>query len=504
MSSVITPTSTEGEIGVEFDFEQWVKMNNLEEAKAMLIKHGMNTKDSISTNSKSFVSLMGELSTTKPLLVSTVICAIQNLTSQTKTGNDAKPKHIIVSEEEHAVMDKIESDLKEMNEFEVNIKSLNKQLPESLIKIKEEKLRQIDNTKRKIADTFDSIEKALVISQANVSNALMKIKTDINDDDDDAKEGDYDCKEAQMLRQSTEILNEERNNLTEKLQECHHKVESIGNNKRRERKQQIINIGREAQSQFQKTKQRLNDNIETVKDVVNKNQKCVIKIDFMVNDNYKRKILKLMANMGQIIDQQYQPDETPNIQCNQPDEYEIVIEKFRSEIKSLKNQLKVKENEYKQLQNNFQKEKIERITEFNNNKTTKVKLDSIFKQLEKEKKLHLQSKERGSKQEKRIQTLRQQNIQLEFKVNSWKELNDELKESNEELEESNDDLKLKLRLLRRNEKKYNGQGREMKKGNTGKYYCGTYFGRQYSGHDGHCGPNNGRECSSCARYNLYH
>ena len=36
-----------------------------------------------------------------------------------------------------------------------------------------------------------------------------------------------------------------------------------------------------------------------------------------------------------------------------------------------------------------------------------------------------------------------------------------------------------------------------KKGTTGLYYCGKYFGVQWPGHDGYCGPDNGPQCSEC-------
>ena len=45
----------------------------------------------------------------------------------------------------------------------------------------------------------------------------------------------------------------------------------------------------------------------------------------------------------------------------------------------------------------------------------------------------------------------------------------------------------------------NDEGRNVWQGNSGRFYCGNYFGKQYSVHDGFCGPQDGMACPSCKK-----
>ena len=45
----------------------------------------------------------------------------------------------------------------------------------------------------------------------------------------------------------------------------------------------------------------------------------------------------------------------------------------------------------------------------------------------------------------------------------------------------------------------NDEGRKVWQGKSGRFYCGTFFGKQYSVHDGYCGPQDGMACPSCKK-----
>lgn len=49
----------------------------------------------------------------------------------------------------------------------------------------------------------------------------------------------------------------------------------------------------------------------------------------------------------------------------------------------------------------------------------------------------------------------------------------------------------------------NDEGREVWQGSSGRFYCGSFFQKQYPLHDGYCGPTNGIACKSCRRLLQY-
>eukprot|EP01084_Bolivina_argentea_P006351 12030_1 len=299
MSGGLVITSAIGEGNVDFDFNEWIHQNGLKEIKVNLIKYKMTTIDTISTQSAEFRQFMCDpvVLTTKAYLMPKLFAAIDKIAKQSIATSDimSKSKHIIVTEEENSVLDTLQTKLKELDIFQKTVDRLTKELPQSVHRMKQEKLNQIQRANKKITALFDKLDAALKKSKEKIMNDLNEIKLDIVNEQimDGNKKND-------VLTQCAKTLNLEKQYLTTKLELCHEKLETMHNMQRKERKKQIINIGKDVNQKWNKSKNILNVDCRKIQQIIDKNNKCTVNIEFIVNVEKQKNVMKNMKHIGNI------------------------------------------------------------------------------------------------------------------------------------------------------------------------------------------------------------
>ena len=231
-----------------------------------------------------------------------------------------KPKHVIVSEEEYEVMDKIEMNLKELDEIQSDLNELNEKLPKSLNRIKQEKLKQTEIAHKKIMDLFDNIDIAVDIAKQKFIKEINGIKENITSMTND------DNKENDIIIECTKKINAGKQFLSGKHGLCNEKIESMGNEERKQRKQEIINIGREMSHKYNETKNALAINCKKIEETIKQNDKSVVRIDFIINETTQQTLYNCIENIGRIKNIQYESKQAMELDTDQnPDNHENII-----------------------------------------------------------------------------------------------------------------------------------------------------------------------------------
>ena len=207
----------------------------------------------------------------------------------------SQESYLVVSEQEHEIMDTIKSNMVCLNEIEMQMNDLNDRYSKSKQRIKEIKIAQIEQTKNKINKTFDSIKIALDIKKQSLLQTLKSIEIEQNDEDD--------AKETDFISHSFKKIMSEKKNLIDALNECDQMIKSSNNNNRRVRKEDIIHIGDESAKTFAAAQSELSDSTKKIKQIIDCNDACQINID--LNDSACNKILTEINNFGINFDEQY-------------------------------------------------------------------------------------------------------------------------------------------------------------------------------------------------------
>eukprot|EP01084_Bolivina_argentea_P236076 397059_1 len=304
-------TSTEGENDSNFNFEEWVNDNELSEIKQLLIKHKVTTKSALSFNSAQFQSLMSDPELYKtPHMIPIVTNAIKNDDS-----------YIIVSEEEHIVMDSIKKNLKKLQQIEEEINALKQTYPKSAQTKQNIILSHTEKTKQKINNIFNNINKVVENKRNALLNELMNVTSDLNDQNNEAK--DDDNKEMDMISNLTQKIQTENEYLNNKLKMCKSMIKKTKSNDDRTKRKQCMNkIGDEAKNKFNKTERELTENAKFMKNIIYNNNNYKINIDFKFNEKMYQKILKAIGDFGAISED--------NIIMEDADE--IIIKQMKSEL----------------------------------------------------------------------------------------------------------------------------------------------------------------------------
>ncbi len=104
------------------------------------------------------------------------------VTDENEDNTSAKPSilRVVISEEEHNVMDTMQKNLKALHEIEVRLNALSDEYPKSVSRIRSDKLKSIEQTMRKINKTFAEISEAINRKKESVLKKLNAIKTQIS------------------------------------------------------------------------------------------------------------------------------------------------------------------------------------------------------------------------------------------------------------------------------------------------------------------------------------
>merc|ERR1712228_65590 len=158
------------------------------------------------------------------------------------------------------------------------------------------KLEQINNTKNKIKKIFDDIRDTLNDKQCALLKELEKIQytksNQITNDDE---------KEEDVYAFSIRKLQKEKENLSFALESCKNLIKLSKNNDaetKQKRKEKMMKIGNNANEKFDATQIELNQNKNLIEQMIEKNSKNNIEIDFVVNDGIYQKILDKIKSIG--------------------------------------------------------------------------------------------------------------------------------------------------------------------------------------------------------------
>ena len=204
MSSQVS-TSTEGESEIEidcdFDFDAWIKKYELTEIKELFIKHNATSLSTLTLSSSQFQKLMVDpILFTKPVYIQKILSAMQHLSLSHITyiipyiyGHIKSSvtmlcvvyicSRVVISDEEQKVIDDIEMQSKCLSQIDQEISELGEELPKSITRIKQEKLKKIKIMEAKINRTCNNIIDAVKTKQNSVLNQLNQIKINVNQQD---------------------------------------------------------------------------------------------------------------------------------------------------------------------------------------------------------------------------------------------------------------------------------------------------------------------------------
>eukprot|EP01084_Bolivina_argentea_P119323 211587_1 len=308
MSSLQAITANEDE--QEFKFEIWVNNNGLSDIKHLLLKHNMNTIDTLCVTSSEFQNLMSDPQLlAKAQLIPNIIAALKKIPEK-KTDK----VFIFVSDAERNVMNNIKSYIKQLNEYKTSLTQLSIEYPNSLERIKKEKEKHIEAAVNKVNKIFNQIIDTTKERQKSIIYRLEQIKysnekqNDNNNLDDDEKK---DYTDQSLLVESQKMLQTENENLTQSLSVINNKLKTMHNEKMRQT--DIQNIGNKARKDFNEIKQKLTKNVSHIEKLLDNNTKTVVGIDYVVDNEQLNKILNDINSIGSVVNNIHKPSSLPKL-----------------------------------------------------------------------------------------------------------------------------------------------------------------------------------------------
>ena len=217
---------------------------------------------------------------------------------------------IFVSDSERLVMDKIESNIKELEQYKKTLNKLSSEYPRSLSRIKIEKEEQIKSAVNKVNDTFKQIIDAAKERQKTVISQLNAMMNDQSNDDDEKNEG-YSQKEQSLLSASLQILQSENEILVASQSVVNDKLKTMQDEKLR--RAEIRQIWDKVQKQFDKIKRKLNENIANIAHSVECNNKTIVDIHCNIGTKELTNILSKIKGIGSIVSNIENPLAAPKL-----------------------------------------------------------------------------------------------------------------------------------------------------------------------------------------------
>eukprot|EP01084_Bolivina_argentea_P141323 248346_1 len=261
MSSQIA-TCDEGERS--FNFEKWIADSNLDAVKHLFVKHNATILQKLTFTSVEFKALMIDPELFQQAqIIPSIMDAIQKL--QNHHNEKKEVIKILISDDEQIVIHNIENDLKKLHEIEKQINILKEEYPKSQSRIKNEQYKQIDAVKQKITKSFQELGIAFHIKKENILKEVQNIKSRIDCISEGDNKNNEDEKESDILNISTNKIQQSRDYLKQQLKICDELTSN--NEKRKQRKTKIINIGKEVENNFEATNNLLTENINNLQNI---------------------------------------------------------------------------------------------------------------------------------------------------------------------------------------------------------------------------------------------
>eukprot|EP01083_Nonionella_stella_P197571 726273_1 len=271
----------EGHVKYGFNFDEWIVENELQSVKQILIQHKATSSSALNFDAPQFQSVVidTQLLTTKAHMLPKLMKAVHNISK------------IVVADEEQDVIDSIQQNLKSMDETQQKIEKLRVDHPSSIARINASKLEQLAQSERKVNEIFDSLRDIVTDRRQAILREIGDIKSNINQNDDDEKEGDMISLCTHITRNSTHFL---------KQQQKEYDTFTSTNDNRTERKRKILQIGQRVTTQCQKTRNILKHNMDTITSQIKENNALIIDIDFVVRNNVRNRFIKYVQQLGTI------------------------------------------------------------------------------------------------------------------------------------------------------------------------------------------------------------
>jgi len=300
MFGLIEGTGGGGGEGQGFNFNVWASKNELDDNLQRLFqKHGATSPDTMTLTSPQIHALMAELGQSQPHLIGTVLSAINDIGS-------AKIKKIVISEEEQMVIDSITENLKTLDQTQHELLELKQSYPESVTRIKQDKLTKIEAARVKVNDTFDALcgrlqqQKHQILEQIDHIQSEMDVKSDKDGDDDEKEplsdENSWKWSCGRTLSNSKQFLKE---------QQKQYEDLTSTNEDRLKRKNNVIELGKETERVFAESKKQIDDDLAAIKNEIQNNRDTLVDIDVLVDEKKYELLLNRIDNFGSIRNETY-------------------------------------------------------------------------------------------------------------------------------------------------------------------------------------------------------
>lgn len=243
-----------------------------------------------------------------------------------------------MSEEEHATMLKMKSNLSELAKMHSKLKQLFVEVPENANIAKQHKMVQIQAAELKLERTFKEIEHKLQETKQKLVQKLSNIKNEELQSNEAISD---DSKELEALTDALAKITQNKQYLKDRLSACNEKIETVDNDQRMKRKQEIVEIGNEADEQFNAVKVGWQQVCEDTQRVIEQNN-VQIEIDFVLNEKGRDRVLRDICNLGVIVHERYnakEPNVRTKVQFEAEDDLQRRIAEKDAEIASLRKQV---------------------------------------------------------------------------------------------------------------------------------------------------------------------
>eukprot|EP01083_Nonionella_stella_P212777 768032_1 len=306
------------EVKYGFNFDEWIVDNGLDSVKQILIQHKATTLATLKFNAVEFQSVLTDTQLlTKVHMLPTLTNAVHNISKIV----------VHVTDEEQQVIDCIKQNLKAMNETQQEIDTLRVEYPNSFARINASKLDQIKTAKEKVNEMFNEMFMELCEIWKGRREAIL---SQIESIEDNVHQNVSDSKDVDMIS----ICSENISNCSQLLKEAERTYNTLTstNEKRSERKAQILKVGQMITYQCTKTQNILKDNIDAINREIAANNALIIHFDFVVKGNIRNKLNEYVQKLGVIENKTYPSDQE---RVNESDD-ELIIPQLRQHTEASK------------------------------------------------------------------------------------------------------------------------------------------------------------------------
>eukprot|EP01083_Nonionella_stella_P177234 622294_1 len=219
-------------------------------------------------------------------LMPAVIQAIQKLT------RSATSPFIVISEAENTVMKRIGSNLNTLKELRTELDVLQRKYPQSVTKIRNQKLNQIETAYNKVNQTFDAITNALNKKRQGILNELNDLKAQITPQSVNGTE----CKrQMDLLASSLKNIDISTQYLSQTLNECKSKIKS---QTMTNRKEDVMSMGQKSNETFNITENEVDQVRDHVQSIIDSNNNARNNVEFVMNTESHNVILAKVNDIG--------------------------------------------------------------------------------------------------------------------------------------------------------------------------------------------------------------